>query len=102
MLFSLTLVFLRWASNALLHTVIDYNPILQQGGAVLFGLMAGYLVAGFLVCVAQMLPANEHFLGFEPQIEANSAGEKPTPYPAPRSRLAGPDAPRQHRITRLG
>src|SRR5581483_10183287 len=47
-LFSLTLAFLRWASNELIHTIILYNPILQQGGAVLFGLLAGYLVAGFL------------------------------------------------------
>ncbi|HTU20351.1 MAG TPA: CvpA family protein [Gemmataceae bacterium] len=72
-LFSAVLVFLRWASNALIHTVIEYHPGLQQGGAVLFGMMAGYLIAGFLVCVVQMLPANEHFLGFEARVDAPEA-----------------------------
>jgi len=36
--------------------------------------MAGYLAAGFLVCAAQMLPANEHFLQFEAHVEADSKG----------------------------
>jgi uncharacterized membrane protein required for colicin V production len=75
-LFSLTLVFLRWASNALIHTAIEYHPILQQGGAVLFGLLAGYLVAGFLVCVAQTLPLDEHFLKFDAHVDASAKGEK--------------------------
>jgi uncharacterized membrane protein required for colicin V production len=83
-LFSLTLAFLRWAANALIHTVIEYHPILQQGGAMLFGLMAGYLVAGFLVCVAQTLPANEHFLQFEARVETDSAGKS-------RHRVLPPD-----------
>jgi uncharacterized membrane protein required for colicin V production len=73
--FSLTLAFLRWASNDLIHTVIEYHPAIQQGGAVVFGLLAGYLVAGFLVCVAQTLPANEHFLQFEARVE--TSGDKP-------------------------
>jgi hypothetical protein len=75
-LFSLTLAFLRWASNALIHTVLEYHPVLQQGGAVLFGAMAGYLVAGFLLCVAQTLPLDEHFLHFEARIDPRSAGAK--------------------------
>jgi hypothetical protein len=74
-LFSLVLVFLRWASNALIHTHIDYHPALQQGGAVLFGWMAGYLVSGFLVCTAQMLPANEHFLQFEARVDTAPGGK---------------------------
>jgi uncharacterized membrane protein required for colicin V production len=65
-LFSITLLFLRWASNELIHTLIIYNPIIQQGGAVLFGVLAGYLVAGFLTCVAQTLPASENFLDLKP------------------------------------
>ncbi|HEY7330744.1 MAG TPA: CvpA family protein [Gemmataceae bacterium] len=73
-LFSATLLFLRWASNELIHTLILYNPILQQGGAVLFGALAGYLVAGFLTCVAQTLPANEHFLQLEPR-KVDSSGK---------------------------
>ncbi len=74
-LFSATLAFLRWASNELIHTIIHYNPILQQGGAVLFGLLAGYLVAGFLTCVAQTLPANEHFLQLDPLVKVDSSGK---------------------------
>jgi hypothetical protein len=65
-LFSLALLFLRWASNELIHLFIPYNPLVQQGGAVLFGALAGYLVAGFLTCVAQTLPANENFLDLKP------------------------------------
>ena len=75
-LFSLTLLFLRWASNALIHTTIEYHPILQQGGAMMFGLLAGYLVAGFLVCVAQTLPLDEHFLKFDARVDASAKGEK--------------------------
>ncbi|HEY7425703.1 MAG TPA: CvpA family protein [Gemmataceae bacterium] len=75
-LFSLTLVFLRWATNALIHTTIEYHAILQQGGAVVFGLLAGYLVAGFLLCVAQTLPLDEHFLKFDARVDASAKGEK--------------------------
>jgi uncharacterized membrane protein required for colicin V production len=67
-LFSLTLMILRGASSALIHTVIDYHAVLQQGGALVFGALAGYLTTGFLVCVAQTLPMNEHFLHFEATI----------------------------------
>jgi uncharacterized membrane protein required for colicin V production len=88
-LFSLTLLFLRWASNELIHTLILYNPILQQGGAVLFGVLAGYLVAGFLACVAQTLPANEHFLQLEPRVEVDSSGKiRHRIFPADRVWLA--------------
>lgn len=75
-LFCLPLMFLRWVANALIHTHIEYNAVLQQGGAVLFGLLAGYLVAGYLVCVAQTLPLGEHFLQFEARMDTQSAGAK--------------------------
>lgn len=75
-LFSLTLVFLRWATNALIHTVVYYDAVVQQGGAVLFGALAGYLVAGFLLCVAQTLPLDEHFMHFEAQVDPSSPGAK--------------------------
>ncbi len=75
-LFCLTLAFLRWASNELIHAVLDYHPAVQQGGAVLFGLMAGYLVAGFMLCVAQALPMDEHFMNFEARIDPESRGAK--------------------------
>ncbi len=75
-LFCPTLLFLRWASNELIHTEVQYHPVVQQGGAVLFGMLAGYLVAGFLLCVAQTLPLDEHFLHFQPQVESHSPGAK--------------------------
>jgi len=55
---------------------------------VLFGLMAGYLVAGFLACVAQMLPANEHFLQFEARVEAPGGKVRHRIMPADRVWLA--------------
>lgn len=75
-LFCLALMILRWLANALIHAHIEYNAVLQQGGAVLFGLLTGYLVAGFLVCVAQTLPLGEHFLQFEARMDSQAAGAK--------------------------
>jgi uncharacterized membrane protein required for colicin V production len=76
LLFSLTLGFLRWITNAAIHTTIEYNRGIQQGGAVLFGLTAGYLISGFLICVAQTLPLGEHFMQFEARIDPQSPGAK--------------------------
>lgn len=76
LLFSLVLAFLRWATNALIHTTLEYHPGLQQGGAVVFGLLMGYLVAGFLLCVAQTLPLDTHFMHFEARIDSHSATAK--------------------------
>lgn len=75
-LFSLALMILRGASNAMIHTIIDYHPVLQQIGAALFGAMAGYLTAGFLLCVAQTLPLEEHFLHFEERLDSTTPGAK--------------------------
>jgi hypothetical protein len=75
-LFCLTLLFFRWATNALIHTTIEYHAVFQQGGAVLFGLLGGYLVAGFLLCVAQTLPLDQHFLKFEARIDPSAPAAK--------------------------
>lgn len=76
LLFVPILAFLRWLCNNLIHTTIEYHPILQQVGAALLGLVAGYLVAGFLVCLAQTLPFEERFMGFEVQSESSAAAPK--------------------------
>lgn len=76
LLFTPILAFLRWLCNALIHTTIEYHPILQQVGAALFGLLAGYLVAGFLVCLAQTLPFEERFLGFEVKTDDSAPSAK--------------------------
>jgi hypothetical protein len=68
-LFSLTLGLLRLVTNSLARTEIDYEPLLQQIGSVLVALVMGYLVAGFLLCTVQTLPWQQHFLGFEAQVE---------------------------------
>lgn len=75
-LFCLSLVFLRWLTNALIHTTIEYTAALQQGGAVLFGMLTGYLVAGFLVCVAQTMPFDEHFMQFDARVDTQTGGAK--------------------------
>ena len=76
LLFCITLGFLRWATNALIDTTVEYHAVLQQGGAVVFGMMAGYLVAGFLLCVAQTLPFEEHFMRFDARIDAEPPSAK--------------------------
>jgi hypothetical protein len=68
-LFSLTLGGLRLATNTLAGTEIDYHPLLRQIGTVVSALLMGYLVAGFLICVAQTLPWQQNFLGFQAQVE---------------------------------
>jgi hypothetical protein len=64
-LFCLTLGPLRWAVNNLSPSLIEFPPLLQRGGALLFGALTGYLLAGFLLCVFQTLPLPERFMGFQ-------------------------------------
>jgi hypothetical protein len=59
------LMFLRWLTNSLAPTHMEFPPILYRGGPVLCGLVTGYLLSGFLVCVIQTLPLQTDFLGFE-------------------------------------
>jgi hypothetical protein len=73
-LFSLALGILRWATNNLANMEIEFPPILLRGGSVTLGLVTGYFLAGFLVCVLQTLPWDEHFMGFEPSYEPNQPG----------------------------
>src|SRR5437588_406690 len=69
LLFCATLAALRWVCNNLANSQPNYPPLLQQVGAAVFGLVTGYLVAGFLVCVLQTLPWHERFMGFKPEVE---------------------------------
>ena len=68
LLFSVTLGLLRLATNGLAYTDLDYPEGLLRGGSVVFGLLTGYLVAGFLVCAFQTLPMTENFMGFETKV----------------------------------
>jgi hypothetical protein len=58
------LMLFRWLTNSLAPTHMEFPPILYRGGAVVCGLVTGYLLAGFLVCVLQTLPLPTDFLGF--------------------------------------
>lgn len=83
MLFCLTLACLCWTAYLLVPTKLELPRVVQQGGAVLFGLTAGYLVSGFLLCVMQTLPVGAHFLGFEARIDPQA--------PARMRRVLPPD-----------
>jgi hypothetical protein len=60
--FALTLAGLRLTTHLLAPRQLDYPPLLQRGGALVFGLATAYLAAGFLVCVLETLPWPEHAL----------------------------------------
>jgi hypothetical protein len=68
-LFSLTLGVLRVITNNLASSRVDFPDWLQSAGGILFGLLTGYLVSGFLICVLQTLPWHENFMFFEPKYE---------------------------------
>jgi hypothetical protein len=64
-LFCVTLGLLRLATNNLASKEVEFHPLLKRSGAVAIGLVTGYLVSGFLLCVIQTLPWSEHFMGFD-------------------------------------
>jgi hypothetical protein len=70
-LFALTLGLLRWVTNSLANRQLEYHPVLDQGGRVVLGLLTGYLIAGFLVCVLQTMPLPDDFMQFTPGSDPN-------------------------------
>lgn len=64
-LFCVALGGLRWATNNLAVNELDFPMPLLRGGGVFFGLVTGYLISGFLVCVLQTLPWHTEFMGFK-------------------------------------
>jgi hypothetical protein len=68
-LFAGTLGLLRWTTNNLCNAHPDYHPAVDQGASAVCGLVAGYLVAGFLLCVLQTLPWHENFMSFDPKVD---------------------------------
>ena len=75
-LFCIILGGLRWITNQLVNANIDYQPLLQQIGAGFFGLVTGYLVAGFMLCVLQTLPWQENFMNFESKVDLEAPSAK--------------------------
>jgi uncharacterized membrane protein required for colicin V production len=72
-LFSLTLGGLRFVTNKLNKAMIDFKWTIQQVGGPAAGVVTGYLVSGFLVCVFQTLPVEENFAGFTMRKEGEPA-----------------------------
>ena len=74
------LVVLFGAAFGLLHLVTrllarkrpDYHPGLQLSGAAVFGLLAGYLLAGFFVCVLDTLPLGPYLPGFQGKVDPDA------------------------------
>src|SRR5439155_11483888 len=64
-LFAVTLGGLRAVTNNLAGSRVQFEDWLHSGGGILFGLMTGYLLSGFLVCTIQTLPWHENFMFFE-------------------------------------
>jgi hypothetical protein len=69
LVFAVSLALLRTISNNLVNTQLEYDETLQRGGAAIFGMISGYLTAGFFVCALQTLPWDQNFLGFEAKYE---------------------------------
>ena len=72
-LFSCFVIMLRMAVNKLVPQAVYFPGYEQQVGGSLFGLVSGYLVAGFLLCVLQTLPWHENFLTFAPRSDGETA-----------------------------
>jgi hypothetical protein len=68
-LFCLTLGLLRTVTNNLASSRVEFQGWLQSGGGIVFGLITGYLVSGFLLCTLQTLPWHENFMLFDYQYE---------------------------------
>ncbi len=72
-LFTVFLILLRMATATLAPRPVDFSNNAQLIGGGLFGLVTGYLTAGFLVCVLQTLPWHENFLGFQPRTDGETS-----------------------------
>jgi hypothetical protein len=73
-LFALTLGGLRVITNNLANQQVELPALVQQLLGGFIGLMAGYLLAGFLLCMVQTLPLSEKFMGFDSQADPNGSG----------------------------
>lgn len=89
LLFCAALAGLRWLTNQVVNTMVEYPPLLQQIGAGVFGALTGYLIAGFLVCAMETLPWEESFLSFDSKVAKTADTEGIRRYlPADRVWLA--------------
>jgi uncharacterized membrane protein required for colicin V production len=75
LVFAVTMGLLRWAANSLANTEFTIHTSLMRGGAVVCGLLSGYIVSGFLLAAAQTMPLDEDFMDFQTKVESNSKNE---------------------------
>lgn len=66
-----TLAALRVGTNHLAPAEVSFQPMVQRIGGTAVGLLTGYLLAGFLVCVCQTIPFHVHFMSFDPSFESD-------------------------------
>src|SRR6202040_4123473 len=71
-LFCITLGALRTVTNILANAQISLPQALQRGGGVVFGMLTGYLVMGFLLCAFQTMPWHENFMYFDPTYDSSN------------------------------
>ncbi len=76
LLFWGSLLLLRFVTNSLMPTEIQYQGYVRSGGASLLGMVTGYLLSGFLICVMQTLPWHENFMLFQPAYQAHGPMRK--------------------------
>lgn len=85
-LFCVVLGSLRALTNKLSPRQLEFHGLVHQLGGAAFGLITGYLVAGFLTCVLQTIPWHENFMNFEPR--SDKEGSLRSFLPADRAWLA--------------
>jgi hypothetical protein len=63
-IFGVTLLLLKLATNYVVDTQLEFHPMLHQFGGAAVGLLVGYLVSGFLISAMETLPWHRNFTGF--------------------------------------
>lgn len=69
--FAASFALLRLATVQIVKHELDYSNAINRAGGVVFGALTGYFVGGFIMCVAQTLPLQQKFLGFQPPPDDN-------------------------------
>ena len=65
LLFGLALFILHEADGALWPNMVRFPGLVHRGGAVVFGVLTGLAVSGFLLCAFQTFPVQTDFLGYD-------------------------------------
>jgi hypothetical protein len=66
-LFALFVTGLRMASEYLMPTQLEVNPLVYDGGRWGFGLLTGYVTAAIFLTAFHTAPLSRDFLGFKPE-----------------------------------